>query len=793
MKFLFYILILLIIPVISFASIKINTYTTIVLPEKATDIEKTSADELKDYIRKITKISPKVVNENTIKTNSNNIYIGNTNFARSKGFNFDKFDSEEWLIKSFNNNLVLAGGYPSGTIYAVYKFIEEELGVRWWNPYEEYVPNKKEIFIKDLNLRGKPSFKYRDISVSGGGASYPKLGTAHNSALYGVHNRLNRVDCIPIEAKYGGWAYNVGLPWLCHTFYTYIHPDVYFKDHPEYFPEVDGKRTYQSHSSAIDAQLCLTNKDVRRIIGQKLRGYIEESNKIAKENGMFAPNVYDISQNDTPRSWCDCADCKAIKEKEGSMSGPLIDMLNEVLEDVNKDYPDIYVSTLAYQITEVAPKYIEPNKNLIIRLTNTESDFTLPITAPRNIDMKNKVDEWAKKTKNIEIYEYGVNYNDARGLPYPNLDAFRDNLRYYNSKGILGVYYEYEWIVRGELRDLNLWVLCKLLEDPNQDYNKLILDFTNGYYGKAGKNIRDYRDLLEKAYRKNPSEIHMNTTKDEEKYLTVDFLVDANSIFNNAAKVADNDIISRRVRQARLPIDRSILLLLNKLNRDWNSKNTTAFPFNREDILNRYLQTTSEQLDLRKSDDSFIGGLENRELLNERSTLEFNKGPYALPKEFAGIKKENIYDYPCETFRVWGGEFDIVKDDTSSIGHTIFRRCIDIDKQNFNPPMMWGIYDTNTKQGVDFPVIKREDLKSGYNWYKAPKTYKINTKTSYIWLTWCWWLQIPESEIEQIVNTSKPDDEFEVWVSMKFTGPYFYDNSNDPNTISIDRVIIVKK
>ena len=55
MKFLFYILILLIIPVISFASIKINTYTTIVLPEKATDIEKTSADELKDYIRKITK------------------------------------------------------------------------------------------------------------------------------------------------------------------------------------------------------------------------------------------------------------------------------------------------------------------------------------------------------------------------------------------------------------------------------------------------------------------------------------------------------------------------------------------------------------------------------------------------------------------------------------------------------------------------------------------------------------------------------------------------------------------
>jgi len=60
--------------------------------------------------------------------------------------------------------------------------MEDEVGVRWWNPWEESAPQRKTLSVGDLDRRGKPVFRYRDIYMlygRDGGRFAFVPGTAH--------------------------------------------------------------------------------------------------------------------------------------------------------------------------------------------------------------------------------------------------------------------------------------------------------------------------------------------------------------------------------------------------------------------------------------------------------------------------------------------------------------------------------------------------------------------------------------------------------------------------------------
>jgi hypothetical protein len=57
-----------------------------------------------------------------------------------------------------------------------------------------------------------------------------------------------------IADDYGG---HHTFTYFVHSFYPLIPPDKYFEAHPEWFSEINGKRTHDH------AQLCLTNDTMR--------------------------------------------------------------------------------------------------------------------------------------------------------------------------------------------------------------------------------------------------------------------------------------------------------------------------------------------------------------------------------------------------------------------------------------------------------------------------------------------------------------------------------------------------
>ncbi|MBR5024941.1 MAG: hypothetical protein IKX48_07725, partial [Victivallales bacterium] len=96
---------------------------TIVHAANAADDEKTVALELQDYIERICGAKCAVVAEGgAVKSPA--IYVGETEFAKKAITDYAKLEAEQWVIKTVGGNLILGGGRPRGTVYAVYEFLE---------------------------------------------------------------------------------------------------------------------------------------------------------------------------------------------------------------------------------------------------------------------------------------------------------------------------------------------------------------------------------------------------------------------------------------------------------------------------------------------------------------------------------------------------------------------------------------------------------------------------------------------------------------------------------------------
>ena len=54
------------------------------------------------------------------------IYVGWTEFAQKNGLDGSTMKPEEWAVKTVGADLILTGGRPRGTLYAVYDFLQND-------------------------------------------------------------------------------------------------------------------------------------------------------------------------------------------------------------------------------------------------------------------------------------------------------------------------------------------------------------------------------------------------------------------------------------------------------------------------------------------------------------------------------------------------------------------------------------------------------------------------------------------------------------------------------------------
>ena len=178
-----------------------------------------------------------------------------------------------------------------------------------------------------------------------------------------------------------------------HTFNRFVPSSQYYETNPEYYAFRDGRR--------IPTQLCLTNADVLDIVKNEVSSVLDQ---------YPHSEVLSVSTNDNTQ-YCQCESCKDIDDREESPAGTVIDFVNKIA----LEFPDRTISTLAYQYTRKAPKYIKPENNVLITLASIECDRSAPIEEKCQ-DFAEDLMAWGKITENIRIWDL---YHTIHEFPGP--------------------------------------------------------------------------------------------------------------------------------------------------------------------------------------------------------------------------------------------------------------------------------------------------------------------------------------------------------------------------------------
>jgi len=497
----------------------------IIVSENASPSEKHSAVELQKFLKEISGAGIPVVTDK-VPVSDHEIILGDNDHLRGLNvkIDWDKLGDEGFTIRTVNNCLIIAGGKLRGTMYGVYTFLEK-LGCRWFTSKVSRIPKKDRIELKSMDETQVPVLEYRE----------PFYTDAFDGD-WSARNRMNSTTS-RLTKDHGG---KIVYSHFVHTFDSLLSPKEYFADHPEYFSEVDGKRI-SDHT-----QLCLTNPDVLKISIEKVRQWIKEAPEA---------NIFSVSQNDW-HNFCQCADCKAIDDREESHSGTMLWFVNQVAEAIKKDYPDKAIDTLAYQYTRKPPKNIKPRDNVIVRLCSIECCFSHSLeNCEINASFKTDIEGWSKISDRLYIWDYVTDFSHYI-MPFPNLYVLKPNIQFFVNHGVKGIFEEgnYSSGGKGELAELRAYVLAKLLWDPNYDADTAINEFLEGYYGKASVPIRDYINVLHGNVMCDKS-LHTNIWANPKiGYLSEENMKIAEELFDKAEKLADNEDILARVLVARLPI-----------------------------------------------------------------------------------------------------------------------------------------------------------------------------------------------------------------------------------------------
>ena len=120
-------------------------------PKRPKPWEMTAVYELEDYL--------KVLSSNaSIRIGGTEacFHVGDTEFTRRQGITSASLEDEQWIVKCFGGDVVLLGGGTRGTLYAVYHFLEDVCGVRWWGDDDEDVPSTGTLDLKPFDMKGRP-------------------------------------------------------------------------------------------------------------------------------------------------------------------------------------------------------------------------------------------------------------------------------------------------------------------------------------------------------------------------------------------------------------------------------------------------------------------------------------------------------------------------------------------------------------------------------------------------------------------------------------------------------------
>ncbi len=355
-------------------------------------------------------------------------------------------------------SMTIVGGNERGVLYGVYRFLEKYAGYRFFTPTLETKTDDPIIIPHGTLMDYVPPFSNRRLTWA----------VAGTNADWCVKNGINGCDTLLDEMhggsylEYGGYfVHTIGA--LSGT--TYPYP------------------VYASNP-------CLTDPEIYNTVLTNVRNALAANPKI---------NIISISQSDY-EGYCHCPNCTKIDEEEGSPAGSWIRFLNAIAEELEDEYPDVIIDTLAYKYTQTPPKLTKPHKNICVRLCSINCCFTHNLDNPECADGKKFHDDivgWGQICDNIHVWDYTTNFHYYIST-FANLFTIRENMQFFVENNVVSMFPQgNSQGISGEFAELRCYLLAQLMWNPymsEEEYNRHMNEFLAAYYGEGWESIRAFID-----------------------------------------------------------------------------------------------------------------------------------------------------------------------------------------------------------------------------------------------------------------------------------------------------------
>jgi hypothetical protein len=515
-----------------------RTDYAIVIAADALPAERKAAEELQSFLGQISGAEFLVREEGSWDGPAIHVRISRRAGDVLAGMPKTALDDEEVLWRSQGRDLVLAGGGPRGVLYAVYLFLEDRLGCRWYgmaygsNPSCEVIPKRRTLSLAALHERRKPAFGYRQIFCMG------HMGNGNWDVRHGLNGAVERPDR---AEEYGGDFLIRGIHNSCDLLrideLTEDTPEKMFAERPDLFSEIDGER----HK----VQVCATHPDLPALLAPRIR----------EQQEKYQPARIGLSQMDGGGA-CRCEDCLAANERAGGAdvyAGSWLPLVNETAALL----PDLDLWTFAYRWTRTPPQGIRPRDNVYIWYCLSGIEHGLST----NLDAGNsELAAWGKLApRRVFVWTYDFINNQVEFGYQPSLFAAGGRLRRFHRMGVEGVYIQAgeRWSTAAAFAELQYYVLSRLLWNPYADEDQIVDEFMDAYYGAAAPYLKAYRELNYALFLVHDPDNNTELRAGQSGiYATIgdENVTRLENLLIQAGEATDDEVIRMRVKMLRLPI-----------------------------------------------------------------------------------------------------------------------------------------------------------------------------------------------------------------------------------------------
>lgn len=240
-------------------------------------------------------------------------------------------------------------------------------------------------------------------------------------------------------------------------------------------------------------------------------------------------------------------------------------MVIDVANQVRKVLPGARFAFNAYHWSFTPPKDMTVPDYVLVFPMTIQVDYSTPLNQGRNTQLGKDIVDWNAIAHHVLVWDHITNFSGYY-QPTPNIFPIGHSIQWLATlPNVQGYFAEGSWETpNAEFASLRVWMISRLLWNPDENVASLVAEFCQYYFGAAAPAVLRYINLMHAAVAKSGDVLSEKTQADLAMY-DLDFVVAADKLFDEAeAAVAGNPVMLAHVKAARMPVDYVVLLRRNE-------------------------------------------------------------------------------------------------------------------------------------------------------------------------------------------------------------------------------------